>query len=133
MFPMPLNLILAVGKDPAWLESRSSILRHAGYIVDSEYSVKHAIDRFRQGDFDLVLLCHSMPAQDRNRLIHSIRAFGSLTPIVSVASLHAHAPDAFADAMAEDAPEKLLSCIKNVLLKAAAVYKPRDRNPAFYY
>ena len=130
---MPLNLILAVGKDPAWLESRSSMLRHAGYIVDSEYSVKHAIDRFKQGDFDLVLLCHSMPAQDRNRLIHSIRAFGSLTPIVSVAHPDAHAPEALADAMVQGAPEMLLSGIRSALLDATAFYQSRNREWAYFY
>jgi CheY-like chemotaxis protein len=130
---MPLKLILAVGKDPALLESRGSTLRNAGYIVDSECSVKQAIQRFKYGDFDLVLLCHSLPAQDRSRLISAIRAFGSLTPIVSVASLHAHAPDAFADAMVEDAPEKLLSGIMGALLKATALYQPRDREWAFFY
>ena len=37
---MPIKLILAVGREPALLEYRSQILRRAGYIVDSEYSVK---------------------------------------------------------------------------------------------
>ena len=130
---MPIKLILAVGREPALLEYRSQILRRAGYIVDSEYSVKHAIDRFKQGDFDLVLLCHSMPVQDRDRLISSIRAFGSLTPIVAVAHLHARAPDAFADAMVEDAPEMLLSGIQSALLDATAFYQSRNREWAYFY
>jgi len=130
---MPIKLILAVGREPALLEYRSQILRRAGYIVDSEYSVKDAINRFKHGDFDLVLLCHSIPVQERNRLISSIRAFGSLTPIVAVAHLHARAPDAFADAMVEDAPEKLLSGIEGALLKAAAFFKSRNREWAFFY
>ena len=130
---MPLDLILAVGRDAALLEYRSQILRRAGYIVDSEYSAKNAIDRFMQGDFDLVLLCHSMPVQDRNRLISSIRAFGSLTPIVSVAPPESFVLDEFADAMVEDAPEKLLSGIRGVLLKATAFYQSRNREWAYYY
>ena len=130
---MPLKLILAVGKDPVLLENRCSTLRHAGYIVDSEYSVKDAIERFKYGDFDLVLLGPSMPAQDRNRLAHLIRAFGSLTPIVSVASLHARVPDAFADAMVEDAPEKLLNGIEGALLKAKAFYRSPNREWAYFY
>ena len=130
---MPLKLILAVGKDPPLFESRCSTLRNAGYIVDSEYSVKDAIERFKHGDFDLVLVGHSMSARDRNRLAHLIRAFGSHTPIVSVASLHAHVPDAFADAMVEDAPEKLLNGIEDALLKGRRFNKPRDQEWAYFY
>ena len=130
---MPIKLILAVGKNPALLENRSRILRNAGYIVDSEYSVRDAIERFKQGDFDLVLLCHSMPVHDRKRLTQSIRAFGSLTPIVSVAPLNTYIMDIFADAMIEDAPEKLLSGIHGAFLKATALYQPRDREWAFFY
>jgi CheY-like chemotaxis protein len=130
---MPIKLILAVGREPALLEYRSQILRRAGYIVDSELSLKKAIQRYKCGDFDLVLLCHSIPVQERDRLISSIRAFGSLTPIVSVAPLHACAPDAFADAMVEDAPEKLLSGIQSALLDATAFYKSRNREWAYFY
>ncbi len=130
---MPLKLILAVGKDPALLERRSAALRNAGYIVDSEYSVKQAIERFKQGDFDLVLLCHSMSAHDKNRLTHSIRAFGSLTPVVSVSPLRAQGPDAFGDAMVEDAPERLLSGIQGALFNAIGSYPARNREWAPFY
>jgi CheY-like chemotaxis protein len=130
---MPIKLILAVGREPALLEYRSQILRRAGYIVDSEYSVKDAINRFKHGDFDLVLLCHSIPVKERERLISSIRAFGSLTPIVSVAHPHAHAPEAFADATVQSAPEMLLSGIQSALLDATAFYQSRNREWAYFY
>ena len=130
---MPLNLILAVGKNPALQEGRSSILRRAGYIVDSEYSVKDAVERFKQGDFDLVLLCDSMPIEDRDRLTRSIRAFGSLTPIVSVAPPSGRVPQVVEDVISETTPEKLLSGVMGALLKGAAFYRSRDRQWAFYY
>jgi CheY-like chemotaxis protein len=130
---MPIKLILAVGREPALLEYRSQILRRAGYIVDSEYSVKDAINRFKHGDFDLVLLCHSIPVQERDRLISSIRAFGSLTPIVSVAPAGSRASDVVDSVICEDAPEKLFSGIQSALLDATAFYQPRNREWAYFY
>jgi hypothetical protein len=63
---MPLILILSVGRDLALLDTRDAMLRACGYIVESELSEKQAINHFRAGDFDLVLLCHSIASQDRD-------------------------------------------------------------------
>ena len=130
---MPIQLILAVGREPALLEYRSQILRRAGYIVDSELSLKNAIQRYKDGDFDLVLLCHSIPVQERDHLISSIQAFGSLTPIVSVAPPDSRAPDVVNDLILEATPEKLLGSVQGALLKATAFYKSRSREWAYFY
>ncbi len=81
---MPQTLVLSVGLDPQLLGTRDLILQSAGYIVVSTYSMREAVDRFRQGDFDLVLLCQSIPAKERERLTRWIRASGSRIPVVSV-------------------------------------------------
>ncbi len=130
---MCLALILSIGRDPELLESRSSILRADGYIVDSVLSTKQAILHFMDGDFDLVLLCHSIPLKERERLTSSIRAFGSLTPIVSVAPPAGQAPEACAGATIEGAPEVLLSGIQCALLRAKASYPSRNRECAYFY
>jgi CheY-like chemotaxis protein len=88
---MPHTLVLAIGRDAVLLETRSQVLQAAGYTVIPERSLKKAVARFRDGDFDLVLLCHSIPTQDRERLTRLLREHTSRTPIVSVsASLSAH-------------------------------------------
>jgi CheY-like chemotaxis protein len=116
---MPLTFILAISHEPELLESRSSILRSAGYAVAQVLSVNQAIELLESSHFDLVLLGHSVPAQDRDYLTRLIRASGLLTPVVTVAPLgDGHFPDAFTDATVNSAPEKLLSGIREVLLKA---------------
>ena len=87
--PMSITVILAVSNEPGLLESRSSILRSDGYDVEPVLSVKQAIDLLGNSDFDLVLLGHSIPAQDRNRLARLIRASGLLTAVVTVTPLTA--------------------------------------------
>jgi DNA-binding response OmpR family regulator len=123
---MPLALILHVCQDPTLLDGRRSILRAAGYVVESALSVKPAIDQFLAGDFDLVLLCHSIPAQDRNRLVCLIRASGSFTPLISIVAMSGQVPDAFAEATIESTPEKLLSGIRKVLRKADKAHRTQE-------
>lgn len=118
-----LTLILAVGQDSALLDSRSSVLRAAGYMVDSVLSIRQAIDHFRAGDFDLVALCHSIPSQDRDRLTCLIRASGSSTPVVTIAAMPGQSPDAFADATIESHPNKLIPGIEAALLKDTRRYQ----------
>jgi len=113
---MMLTLILSVGEDPMLLETRSSILRSAGYAVAAELSSRDAMNHFPDGDFDLVLLCHSITPEDRSRLIRLIRVSGSRTPVLFVASQACDLPDALADATVDSAPEELLRGIEAVLL-----------------
>ena len=62
---MSLTIVLSIGFDPSLLETRSLVLQSAGYMVESASSLKEAVNRFQSGDFDLVLLCRSVPRKDR--------------------------------------------------------------------
>lgn len=115
---MPLTFILNVSYEPSLLESRSSILRSAGYAVAQVLSIDQAIELLSSRHIDLVLLGHSISARDRDDLTRLIRAAGMLTPVVTVAPLIDPLPFEFADALVESSPEKLLSGIREVLHKA---------------
>jgi DNA-binding response OmpR family regulator len=115
---MALTLVLSVGRDPELLGTRNLVLHSAGYIVVSAASIKEAVDRFADGDFDLVILCHSIPPRERKRLTFLIRASGSQTPIVSVSGDDCEY-DEFADATLEVGPDTVLAGIEDVLLKRA--------------
>jgi CheY-like chemotaxis protein len=119
---MTLVLILAVGHDPMLLDTQNSILRAAGYLVESASSIEQAIDNFRDGDFDLVVLCHSIPWRESDRLIYLIRASGSSIPIVSIAALSDHHPDTFPDVTVGGHPMKLMRDIERALNEAARRY-----------
>lgn len=80
--PIPLTLILNVGREFTQLNLRELVLRARGYVVESALSPESAINCFRQGDFDLILVCHSISLKDRDEFICSIRAYGSRVPIV---------------------------------------------------
>jgi DNA-binding response OmpR family regulator len=115
---MPTIVILAVGSDQLLLGTQRLILQSAGYCVVSALSVIEAINRFLSGDFDLVILGHSIPTKDRDRLTSVIRESGSLIPIVLIAGPH-HQGDSFADTTIESDPKTLLVEIKEILGKTA--------------
>lgn len=124
---MALTLVLSVGLDAMLLSTRNSVLQSAGYFVVPAFSLKEAVDHIRNGDFDLVLLCQSIPAQERDRLTIWIRASGSRIPVVLVSSDRGER-DAFTDSTVDSAPNALLAGITQVLINAATqVARATDR------
>lgn len=115
---MPHSLILLVGYDPMVLETRSSDLRSAGYLVEAVQSVSQAFRRFQNGDFYLVVLCHSIPPTERDQLTVAIRASGARTPILLVSPFSEGR--GFANAVIDSDPKKLLQGIEMALQRAAA-------------
>lgn len=111
---MPYVIILAVGYDPLVLETRSRVLQSAGYLVTSVLSSKQAIAQFLEGDFDLVVLCHSIPEKERQRLVSVIREHSSRTPIIFISSGLGQR-DPSADVTIESDPKDLLSGLRAVL------------------
>jgi DNA-binding NtrC family response regulator len=90
------------------------VLRSAGYSVVSTLSIDQALKHFRAGDFDIVILCHSISLRDRELLTNAIRAHGAKTPVVVVTSGF-NAMDPFADAIVENEPAILLQELPKVL------------------
>ncbi len=115
---MPLTVLLAVGLDSSLFESQRSAWRSAGYYITSAGSIREGIAQFHEGDFDVVLLSHSLPAESRERLVFLIRASGSRIPVVCV-SESSSSFDSFADATIQNGPDHLLQGIENLLSKRA--------------
>jgi len=79
---MPQKVVLAVGLDSSLLASEGSVFRSPGYIVTFAGSIREAIGRLKDGDFDLVLLGQSISTDSRERLTFLIRATGSRIPVL---------------------------------------------------
>ena len=115
---MPLTVVLAVGLDSWKLTAQSAVLKSAGYIVIAARSIRDAIDHFRAGDFDLVLLDHSISGEDRERLAFLIRATGSQTPVACVAH-HSGDLNSFADETLKDDSLSLLKGMGELVARRA--------------
>lgn len=114
-------LILAVGQDPMILSSRCSILRSAGHIVVSAFSIASSFDLFRSVDFDVVILCHSISEEDRDRLTSAIRASGSHIPIYTVAALATETPPGITDGLLSSSPESLIEEVERAARRPAEI------------
>src|SRR5437868_7081875 len=61
--------ILSIGSDMELLDLRSQLLRAEGYAVQQESDLGRTLISFRDGDFDLIVICHSVPEKDRLRIV----------------------------------------------------------------
>jgi DNA-binding NtrC family response regulator len=115
---MSITVVLAVGLDSSTLAAQASVWKSAGYVVTPAHSIREAIELFKIGDFDLVLLGHSFPIEHRERLVFSMRASGSRTPVVCIAD-PACAPQPFADATFKNDASALLTGMEELLADKA--------------
>jgi DNA-binding response OmpR family regulator len=114
---MALTAVLSVGLDPDLLKTRNLVLHSAGYTVVPAHSIKEATDRFQAGDFDLVLLCQSLPAKERDGLTWWMRASRPGIPVVTVAGNHCSG-DVVAGVTVGSEPGALLWGIRELLINA---------------
>lgn len=125
---MPQTVVLAVGLDSALLARQNSNWKSAGYFVTSTGSIREAIRQLREGDFDLVLLGHAIPAESRERLTFLIRTIASRTPVVCIADSASH-QDSFADATIRNDATGLLQGIGELMAERAKSSAPRGTTP----
>ena len=120
----PPSIILHVGRDLSLLNSRSMVLRSAGYIVECKYTIEDAVRHFLSSDFDLVLLCHSLSEEERQCFVNRIREHGDLTPVLSVGLFYTlNSQQGIRDDLrTENGPIGLLNCIAQTLQKDRAAH-----------
>jgi hypothetical protein len=117
---MPVTVVLAVGLDSWLLSAQSAVWKSAGFIVIPVNSIKAAIDHFRVGDFDLVLLGHSFPIEIKERLTFLIKASGSRTPVVCLSHSCGDC-NGFADATLGSDPNQVLNEMKELMARTASL------------
>jgi CheY-like chemotaxis protein len=81
---MTLGSILLVSLEPLLRNSYARLLIASQFLTTSAASLPEALQSFHSGDFDLVLLCPSIPAMQGEWLVRLIRAAGSLTPVFTL-------------------------------------------------
>jgi CheY-like chemotaxis protein len=77
--------ILCVGHDSAALQVRSAVLASAGHQV-KVVTFYWALMLLRMGDFDAVILCHTLAQWERQLLGFQIESLGRKTPVFQLCS-----------------------------------------------
>ena|ERR1700753_602914 len=121
---MPIIVVLAIGVDSALLKTQGSLWKAAGYVVNVAGSIREAIDHFKVGDFDLVLLGSSIPAENRERLTYLIRSLGSSVPVAFIAESSSDC-DRFADATLRTEPKAMLAGMRELMARRRPCATPQ--------
>jgi len=76
--------ILVVDDDPLVLDSLRTMLGVEGHAVETASNAKEALNLFKKGSFDLVILDYEMPGMNGDELAAAIKALDLNQPIVMI-------------------------------------------------
>src|SRR5580765_1701516 len=82
---MPKPRILSLGYDHRLMPLRSMMLQQAGYEVAEIYSWGEALRRSKSEIFNLILICHTVPLDQREELVASIYSVRQHFPVLCLA------------------------------------------------
>lgn len=110
--------ILSISYDRALLQTRSMLLEEAGFEVVSASSFRQAFELCRAGEFDLLIIGHSIPPRDKASLIASAR-HGSKAPVLSIRTdTEPPAPGADFSVFGLEGPKILLEAVNEAFAKS---------------
>jgi len=75
--------ILSISYDQALLHTRAIMLSREGFEVESAVGFTAAIQACEKGRFDLVIMGHSIPSEDKSAIVKQLRAVCS-TPVLAL-------------------------------------------------
>ena len=78
-----MQRILSISYDKALLHTRAMMLSAAGFEVESAVGFSAAIHACEKGAFDLVIMGHSIPVEDKEAIIKQLKAVCA-TPILAL-------------------------------------------------
>jgi DNA-binding response OmpR family regulator len=105
--------VLSISYDDAILKTRQLILEQAGFEIVSAWGFSNAMEYCEKGDFDVVLIGHSLPPDDKTALVKVLRRHCD-RPVISVrrSGQHTKHPAADYSIAADDGPEALVKVVK---------------------
>ena len=101
--------ILSVGYDRDLMAVRSMVLRQAGHIVVEAYSLADALNLMRSDAVDLVLICHTVPASEQDKLINAVREARRLMPVLCITTSDGSAQKECVNV--ENSPQALIDAV----------------------
>ena len=107
--------LLSVGYDPVLMQTRSLLLRQAGFTVDEAYNLHGAFARLKSDSIDAVLLCHTVPQDEQRSFIAAARQLRRLLPIICIEGKDHYAQRKSCVSVGSD-PAQLLEAIKSAAI-----------------
>ena len=104
--------ILSISYDESILKTRHYIFEQAGFEVASAFGFSDALNQCKEGRFDVVVLGHTLPPQDKTALVSVLRDSCGC-PIVSIRKPgQSRHPEADYSVEASEGPEAVLAMLR---------------------
>lgn len=104
------TVILSAGRDPQVSKNRSRALTAAGFQVVVATTAPEIINRLFNGDFDVVVLCNSIPNDERRKLAGIIKSYSPSTPVIVISEMYGREYD-YGTRITNGTPEALIAAI----------------------
>ena len=114
---MARAILLSAGRDPSLLFTRRKVLEAAGYSVVTAATPIELISQFFSGDFDLVILCHTIPFEEKQKISSLIRGHSPSTSILALSDVLGQFWSFVDETVAND-PVALLAAIPELIQKS---------------
>ena len=110
--------VFQTGEERLLLETRRRVLEKLGLAVVTAMSAEEALAQIPALQFDLAILCHSLPADRRRQIAAALRKLNPAAPILLVGREPgglAIDEDAAIDAVVDPHPERLTQTLSRLL------------------
>ena len=115
---MPI-VILSAGRDSYLSKKRDQALVTAGYKVVSATNSPEIINKLFNGDFDAVVLCNSIPDDERRRLARIIKSYSPSTPVIVLAEMEGGEYD-YGTRTSGASPDGVVAALQQTFPRAAS-------------
>jgi len=115
---MPI-VILSTGRDHQLSRKRDQALIAAGYNVVSANNSPEIINKLFNGDFDAVILCNTIPNEERRRLASIIKSYSPSTPVVIISEMQGRQYD-YGTVTTDAMPEQIVAAVHATFSKPRA-------------
>lgn len=100
--------VLSAGTDSILLCTRNQVMRSVGCTVTGASTCAELVEGIHKGNYDLFVLCHSLPIKERDDCLRLIKANHPLTPAFVVMAMMSDEPPPYG-IMIENQPDALVS------------------------
>jgi len=111
--------ILSISYDEVLLSTRQLLLENVGHRVTSALGLGQALKLCRTEKFDLVIIGHSIPEQDKERIIQAVREMRQ-TPVLVLLKFSERAHKSANYNHELHSPEQFVEAVKTILSEPAA-------------
>lgn len=78
--------VLTFGYDRMLVDLRARVLRMSGYEVEEKFTLPEATASAQSDLIDALVICHTVPAEEREQLVCALRVTRKLMPILCILS-----------------------------------------------